>query len=387
MPSTIEQAGSCSLTSHQCQTWQIAFDKEIDMYESGAKLVEKPGFSKMKDILDGAKDAAEKAVGNAADAVESISEKIGSQLDDMKAQRKQNATEKEAAKEPDQYEQAVIDYNDAYMKLNDSGMQLLGQRERTMDLLDLIESLVNSIARTPKSFEADFVEIKTHRQDFSSLAKFAENELATVRKSAIGAGAGVATGAGVAAIAPTAAMWVATTFGTASTGAAISSLSGAAATNAALAWLGGGAIAASGGGMSAGAAFLALAGPVGWTIAGATVLTSVVIITTTKLRTKKEKEKILSEVKKNTASTDRMTAKVAALLQKTEEFRERLVASYEGALSAFGDDYAELSADEQVRLVALVNSAKACAALLSERFEEEPEQASDEELAKDSGDE
>ncbi|WP_207203753.1 hypothetical protein [Actinomyces minihominis] len=114
------------------------------------------------------------------------------------------------------------------MELNDAGMQLFGQRERTVDLLDLIEFLVNSIARTSKSFDADFVEIKTHKQDFSSLTQFAENELATVRKSAVGAGAGVATGASVAAIAPTAAMWVATTFGTASTGAAISSLSGAA---------------------------------------------------------------------------------------------------------------------------------------------------------------
>jgi hypothetical protein len=45
-------------------------------------------------------------------------------------------------------------------------------------------------------------------------------------------------------------------FGTASTGAAISSLSGAAAWNATLAWLGGGSIAAGGGGMAAGAVVL-----------------------------------------------------------------------------------------------------------------------------------
>ena len=63
-------------------------------------------------------------------------------------------------------------------------------------------------------------------------------------------------------------MAVATTFGTASTGTAISALSGAAATNAALAWLGGGAIAAGGGGMAAGGALMALTGPVGWTIGG-----------------------------------------------------------------------------------------------------------------------
>jgi len=52
------------------------------------------------------------------------------------------------------------------------------------------------------------------------------------------------------------AMWVATTWGTAGTGTAISSLSGAAASNAAMAWLGGGTVASGGGGMAAGAAVL-----------------------------------------------------------------------------------------------------------------------------------
>ncbi len=52
------------------------------------------------------------------------------------------------------------------------------------------------------------------------------------------------------------AMWIATTYGTAGTGVAISGLSGAAANSAALAWLGGGTVASGGGGMAAGAAVL-----------------------------------------------------------------------------------------------------------------------------------
>ena len=67
-------------------------------------------------------------------------------------------------------------------------------------------------------------------------------------------------------------------FGVASTGTAISSLSGAAATNAALAWLGGGAIAAGGGGMAAGEAILALAEPIGWAIAAASLVASGLLI-------------------------------------------------------------------------------------------------------------
>lgn len=80
---------------------------------------------------------------------------------------------------------------------------------------------------------------------------------------ATAAAAGVATATAISTLGPTAAMAVATTFGTAATGTAISTLSGVAATNAALAWLGGGAIAAGGGGMAAGSALLALAGPIG----------------------------------------------------------------------------------------------------------------------------
>lgn len=86
-----------------------------------------------------------------------------------------------------------------------------------------------------------------------------------ISAEAVGVGS-VAAGAAVATMGPTAAMAIATTFGTAATGTAISTLSGAAATNAALAWLGGGALAVGGGGIAAGTAILAMAGPVGFTI-------------------------------------------------------------------------------------------------------------------------
>lgn len=63
---------------------------------------------------------------------------------------------------------------------------------------------------------------------------------------------------GAAASAQGAALWGVTTFAVASTGTAISGLTGAAATNATLAWLGGGSLAAGGGGMAAGAIVLNL---------------------------------------------------------------------------------------------------------------------------------
>ena len=69
---------------------------------------------------------------------------------------------------------------------------------------------------------------------------------------------GGAAGATAAVAAPHAALLGVSSFATASTGIAISSLSGAAATNATLAWLGGGSLATGGGGMAAGSAVLGL---------------------------------------------------------------------------------------------------------------------------------
>ena len=65
-----------------------------------------------------------------------------------------------------------------------------------------------------------------------------------------------AGGTAVGALTSVTAMGLVSTFATASTGTAISALSGAAATNATLAWFGGGAIAAGGGGTALGATVL-----------------------------------------------------------------------------------------------------------------------------------
>ncbi len=126
------------------------------------------------------------------------------------------------------------------------------------DLIARGENFVNRLTNMPKEFDKSWSELKAEIAEFDNVVEKLEEEY---RASHIGKGtaaAGVAVGAGVAAFAPTAALAVATTFGTASTGTAIATLSGAAATNAALAWLGGGALAAGGGGMSAGSALLAL---------------------------------------------------------------------------------------------------------------------------------
>ena len=114
-------------------------------------------------------------------------------------------------------QESVTEYNDAYTIMNDKGVQLFVERSRSIDTIVFVEVLVNSIANRPKSFDTEFEEIRTNRRKFTESCEFANRELTEARKAATGAGAGLAAGASVAFMAPTAAMWIATTFGTAST--------------------------------------------------------------------------------------------------------------------------------------------------------------------------
>ena len=266
----------------------------------------------------------------------------------------------------DRLKQTITEYNAVYTMLNDRGTKLFYQRERAIDLLDHIENLVNSIADHPKDFDSDIMAIDLNKNEFKDVCDFAEKELEAAQRSAFSAGAGVAGGAAVVSLAPTAAMWIATTFGTASTGTAISALSGAAATNAALAWLGGGTLAVGGGGMAAGEALLALAGPVGWSIAGVTLLTSVVLFANKKLKLEKEKKAEIESVLKNTEQLKETDAKLSALLEKTDSIRTGLNDQYTSALMFFGKNFTDIPEDGQMLLGTIVNNAKSLARSLGE---------------------
>ena len=261
-------------------------------------------------------------------------------------------------------EGAITEYNDAYTLMNDKGVQLFLERNRAVDSIGFVDNLVNSIANRPKSFDTEFEEIRVNRDKFRDNCDFSQRELQAAREAAGGAGAGIAAGAAVAFMAPTAAMWVATTFGTASTGAAISTLSGAAATNAALAWLGGGALSAGGGGMVAGNALLAMAGPVGWTVAGATLLTSILLFSRKRAKINKEKNDEIESVKKNTEMIKEMDAKINQILQETIGVRNGLNETYMQCLSSYGKDYTAFSDTQKKQLGALVNHTKTLSALL-----------------------
>ncbi|MCD8255396.1 MAG: hypothetical protein LUC36_07655, partial [Oscillospiraceae bacterium] len=175
--------------------------------------------------------------------------------------------------------------------------------------------------------------------------------------------AGVSAGFAVAALGPTAAMGIATTFGVASTGTAISALSGAAATNAALAWLGGGALVAGGGGMAAGSAFLALAGPVGWAIAGLSILSSGLFF----IKTRGDKERLENifvhisnrDIKSYELAIVELNERIKRIIDENQILSEAIA-----QIETFGTEYDRMSEAQQYKLGSYVNLMESSTMLL-----------------------
>jgi len=263
------------------------------------------------------------------------------------------------------HEKAVDKYNAAYHQMEKLGSELHETRNNCVPLIREIELLVNSIANRPKEFEKKISDIKAEREKFRETVEYAEEALAAAAKSGVSIAAGVAGGAAVASVAPTAAMWVATTFGTASTGTAISTLSGAAATKAALAWLGGGVLTAGGGGVAAGQALLAMAGPIGWGITGVTTAVSVFSMGR---KNKKIADQAIAEAKQITvagAQLNESSAKIRNLNVETVKLFEALRESAAANQPLKGADYLALSDGEKYQLGALVNNTLTVAELLN----------------------
>ena len=124
-----------------------------------------------------------------------------------------------------------------------------------------IEAVIETIGQFADWIERNQMAVNRLGNDFVGGIDVSVPELPAMKnevKQARGWIKGGVAGASAAVAAPQAALLGVSAFATASTGTAISSLSGAAATNATLAWLGGGSLAAGGGGMAAGTAVLGL---------------------------------------------------------------------------------------------------------------------------------
>ena len=227
-----------------------------------------------------------------------------------------------------------------------------------------IQSVFDKIRNIPDDKRKTYEKIKKQRLKWKEQAEKIEKDYnVAAAKNAAGGLGGVSLGVGVVTMGPTVAMGVATTFGVASTGTAISALSGAAATNAALAWLGGGALAAGGGGMAAGEAFLALAGPVGWAIAGVAVLASGIFF----LVSKKDKDTLddlftrisQRDIKSYQLALVEINERIARIIKEGKALNDAM-----REISTYGLDYDAMSEDQQYNLGTYFNLMEATTQLL-----------------------
>ncbi|MEH7502936.1 hypothetical protein V7152_13160 [Neobacillus drentensis] len=242
--------------------------------------------------------------------------------------------------------------------LQNNAVKLHNTRTYGLDVIQKVEAYINTLANSPKEFEKSFEQVRVNLTCFKVLSEISYDEKEMIRLAGSGTAVGVAAGVATAAIAPTAAMAIATTFGTASTGAAISTLSGAAATNAALAWLGGGALAAGGGGMAGGSALLALAGPIGWGIGAASLAAGGYIASkkNKEAAIKADKERV--EIVKSTKILEATSFEIINLESLTQSLASKLEQSLISFISntKHVKSFTSFSQDERNLLRAIINN-------------------------------
>ena len=106
-----------------------------------------------------------------------------------------------------------------------------------------------------------------------------------------------------------------------------------------------------------------MAGPIGWTIAGATLLSSILLFAKKRTKLNKQKNEEIESVKKNTELVREIDAQIQQILTDTEAIRTGLNESFTQCLPMFQKDYTTFTDDQKRQLGALVNQTKALSAM------------------------
>ena len=263
-------------------------------------------------------------------------------------------------------EVAVAEHEALRQRTTAASTDLFDQRRRAAEeVIVRVEDFVNRLAHSPKEFDKSVESYRVEVGRFNDHVQHLEVEAARAAKVGSATGtAGALTGVGVAALGPSVALAVATTFGTASTGAAISTLSGAAAAKAALAWLGGGALAAGGGGVAAGNALLALAGPVGWTVAGVSLVGAAAYLRSRNAKYAREATQRRIEVEAEIRSLRVAESEIAHIATSLRSHADGCLADLDWLRENAPEDYREFADPHKERLAALVNHIRSLGMLL-----------------------
>ena len=270
------------------------------------------------------------------------------------------------------HEKTLAEYNASYGIMGKSCELLYEIRGKSVELIKLVQEVVNSIANTPKQFDTELGKIGKELTKFKETEQYAKEAYDASLKAGVNIVGGTTAGIGIASMAPTALMSIATTFGTASTGTAISALSGAAAQKAAMAWIGrtfAGFAVKEGAGMAAGQAFLALAGPIGWGITAASTGISLISLTNKNKDVAEKAVKEANEIAKAREALDETTEKINALKAKTDRLFDDMNREKSKIMSFMNLDYLSLREEDKLFLGTLVNHTLSLSQLLNETIE------------------
>lgn len=270
------------------------------------------------------------------------------------------------------HEKTLAEYNASYGIMGKSCELLYEIRGKSVELIKLVQEVVNSIANTPKQFDTELGKIGKELTKFKETEQYAKEAYDASLKAGVNIVGGTTAGIGIASMAPTALMSIATTFGTASTGTAISALSGAAAQKVAMAWIGrtfAGFAVKEGAGMAAGQAFLALAGPIGWGITAASTGISLISLTNKNKDVAEKAVKEAKEIAKAREALDETTEKINALKAKTDRLFDDMNREKSKIMSFMNLDYLSLREEDKLFLGTLVNHTLSLSQLLNETIE------------------
>ena len=255
--------------------------------------------------------------------------------------------------------------------ISSDSIKLFEFRKDSIRSMQRVKSYIERLHNCPQNLLKGIDKAVSYTDTFRETMQWeidAEQSYAISSSSVKGANAsnigigGMAAGATIATMGPTAAMAIATTFGTASTGVAISSLGGIAATNAALAWLGGGAVAAGGAGIAGGSALLALAGPIGWGLAGVAALGTSYKMRSSNTKAIEEIDKLIQELKGKLEILKPKHQKLRRLISSTKDLNSKV--NLDIFLTA-SNDYNSTDYPKE-ELIKIVNTCKTIGKMINE---------------------
>lgn len=260
-------------------------------------------------------------------------------------------------------------YDTSYHEMKEKCDSLYSTRKSVVSAISDVTRIINSISNKPKSFDTDFGKIGHELDTFTEMEVYAKQEFDAAVKAGIGAVTGSAAGAGIVAFGPNTMIGIATAFGKATTGRAISTLSGYAAKKAAIGWIGrtvGWFAVKQGSGYLVGKTILALCGPIGWAIGAASTGGALASLTE---NNKKIADSLVDEAKEiETAreAVDECSVNIQNLEQRTQLVLDGIHNDIKHLYNFECANYVELNDDDKYFLGSVVNKTLTLSQLLNE---------------------